>query len=81
MSAGREGALFLEELLEIIVPALNQNQPAPSDQNRFDVARIEKLVACAMPNMCDFAKFLKWYDFEAIFYSDTGFAALHYAAS
>ena len=27
--------------------------------------------------MCDFAKFLKWYDFEAIFYSNTGFAALH----
>ena len=34
-----------------------------------------------MPNMCDFAKFLKWYDFEAIFYSNTGFAALHYATS
>ena len=81
MSAGRESALFLEEPLEIIVPALNQNQPAPSDQNRFDVARIEKLVASAMPNMRNLAKFLKWYDFEAIFYSNIRLAALHYAAS
>jgi hypothetical protein len=40
MSAGRESPLFLEQPLEIIVPALNKNQPAPSDQNRFDVARI-----------------------------------------
>src|SRR5215471_21823259 len=53
MSAGRESALFLEQPLEIIVPAPNKNQPAPSDQNRFDVARIEKLVASAMPNLCD----------------------------
>jgi len=29
-----------------------------------------------MPNMCDFAKFLKWYDFEAIFYSNIRLAAL-----
>jgi len=34
-----------------------------------------------MPNMCDFAKFLKWYDFEAIFYGNIRLAALHYAAS
>jgi len=30
-----------------------------------------------MPNMRDFAKFLKWYDFEAIFYSNIRLAALH----
>ena len=81
MSAGRESALFREQPLEIVVPALNKHQPAPSDQNRFNVARIYKLVASAMPNMCDFAKFLKWYDFEAIFYSTIRLAALHYAAS
>ena len=62
MSAGSESPLFLEEPLEMIIPALNKNQPAPSDQNRFDVARIEKLVASAMPNLCDLAKFLKWHD-------------------
>jgi len=61
MSAGRESPLLLKEPVEIIVPAPNKNQPAPSDQNRFDVARIEKLVASAMPNLCDLAKFLKWH--------------------
>jgi len=34
-----------------------------------------------MPDMCDIAKFLKWYDFEAIFYSNTRLAALHNATS
>src|SRR5215468_5709466 len=43
---------------KIIVPAPNKNQPAPSDQNRFDVARIEKLVASAMPTCA----ILKWHD-------------------
>jgi len=34
-----------------------------------------------MPDMCDLTKFLKWYDFKAIFYSNIRLAALHYAAS
>jgi hypothetical protein len=34
-----------------------------------------------MPDMCDLAKFLKWHDFAAIFYSNIRLAALHYAAS
>ena len=44
-------------------------------------AQMVVTVASAMPNMCDFAKFLKWYDFEAIFYSNIRLAALHYTAS
>jgi len=33
-----------------------------------------------MSNMCDFTKFLKWYDLEAIFHSNTRLATFHDAA-